>query len=109
MNVSRVFPVFTVAYALAYALAVQYNWPLISYFPILGQFKPGLVAATRDTGPAMYWYGWIATSALAAVAVSIVALLVPKIAEKLCPALTWAVPLVAMAWTTWVTAKIWFF
>jgi hypothetical protein len=109
MNVSRVFPVFTVAYALVYALAVQYNWPLFSYFPILGQFRPGLVAAAKDTGPAMYWYGWMATSAIAGVAVSIVALIAPRIAEKLPSALTWLVPLVAIAWTTWVTAKIWFF
>lgn len=109
MNASRVFPVFTVVYAIVYALAVQYNWPLFSYLPILSEFRFGLVAASRDTGPIMYWYGWIATSAIVAVAVCIVALIIPKIAEKLPPALTWLVPVVAMAWTTWVTAKIWFF
>jgi hypothetical protein len=92
-----------------YALSVQFNWALFSYFPILGKLRFGLVAASRDTGPAMYWYGWIATSALGAIAVCVVALMLPRMGEKLWPTLSWAVPVMAMAWTTWVTAKIWFF
>ena len=110
MNVSRVFPIFTVAFTVIYALSVQFNWALFSYFPILQTWPLGAVEATRDTGPVMYWYGWLATSAIGAIAVSVVALMLPpRMGEKLWPTLCWAVPAAAMACTTWITAKIWFF
>lgn len=109
MNISRTFPVFTVVFTAIYALCVQFNWALFSYFPILGTWPLGAVPATRDTGPVMYWYGWLATSAIGATAVCIVALILPRIGEKLWPTLCWLVPLAAMVWTTWVTVKIWFF
>lgn len=109
MNISRVFPIFSVAFAVIYALSVQYNWALFTYFPILEQIRLGAPSATRDTGPAMYWYGWLLTSALGSIAVCLVALILPLKGEKLWQTLCWAVPVVAMAWTTWVTAKIWFF
>jgi hypothetical protein len=109
MNVTRTFPVFTIVFTAIYALCVESNWALFSYFPILGKVELGTVAATRDTGPVMYWYGWLATSAIGAVIACVFALMLPRIGEKLWPALCWAIPLVAMIWTTWVTAKIWFF
>ena len=66
----KVFPIFAAAFAVIYVLAVQMNWALFTYHPKLGEWD-WLVQPAR-TGPPMYWYGWLATSALGAAAVSLV-------------------------------------
>jgi hypothetical protein len=48
-------------------------------------------------GPAMYWFGWIATSAIAAAVIAaIVAYLPDNLTRKLPAASAWVVPIVAM-------------
>lgn len=107
---SRAFPIFAIAFAVIYALSVQFNLPLFTYLPVLGEVRFGVVFAGRDTGPVMHWYGWLATSTLGAGTIAAIALILPlRAVEKLLPTLAWLVPVVAMAWTTWATAKIWFF
>src|SRR6185503_18696130 len=56
--------VFAVVYALAYVVAVEANYALFTYHPALKEWGAGVQKA-RD-GPAMYWFGWLVTSALAA-------------------------------------------
>jgi hypothetical protein len=75
MNLYRAFPVFSAAFAVAYLLATYFNLALVTYHPITGEL--GFLAQPRKEGPAMYWYGWMMTSALAALAVSAVSLAVP--------------------------------
>jgi len=58
------------------------------------RIDPGFTPPRRDEGPAMYWYGWIANSALGA---SILGLLGrhaagKKSAGKIPLALAWIVP-----------------
>ena len=62
------FGVFAVTFAAVYA-AVYYgalanNWPLFSYGPAVGEWT--LFNHPASDGPTMYWYGWIATSVIAA-------------------------------------------
>jgi hypothetical protein len=46
----------------------------------------------------MYWYGWIATSALAGGAAGLLAaLLPPSLAQRVSPALAWVTPLIGIA------------
>ena len=52
---------------------------------------------TPGEGPAMYWYGWTATSMLAAAALGFLATLLPqKVADKIPLALVWIVPVLAI-------------
>ena len=87
---------FSVAYSIAYALSVLNNYALFTYHPAIGEFGAG-VQKGKD-GPAMYWYGWLATSAIvASVAGALAAVLPESATRRLWPGLTWLVALVALA------------
>jgi hypothetical protein len=70
MNLEKVFPIFAAAFAVIYVLAVQENWALFTYHPKLGAW--GWLVEPARGGPPMYWYGWLATSALGATLTSLV-------------------------------------
>ena len=87
--------VFTVAFAVAYLVAVWNNYALFTYHPSLGTVAWG-VEKPRD-GPAMYWYGWISTGLIAAAAACLVAALVPeRFAQRVWSGLTWTAPIVVL-------------
>jgi hypothetical protein len=88
-------------YALVYALAVWQNYALFTYHPALNEFGFG-VQKPKD-GPAMYWYGWLATAGIAASIAGFAACLVPDTAaRRLWPGLAWLVPLCAMLFFAWL-------
>ena len=96
MNVARVFPVFSVIFVIVYACSVDFNLALFTYHPQLNQF--GWLVEPPKAGPAMYWYGWILTSTLAALFGSALALLLPRSwARWIWPGWTWLVPIAAIA------------
>lgn len=87
--------VFAAAYAIFYVIAVEYNLALFTYHPVTEEFN-FLVKPATD-GPAMYWYGWMATSALGALAASLLVAWFPKVsANRLWPGCSWSVPLAVM-------------
>jgi hypothetical protein len=87
---------FAAVFAIVYFLAVAHNWALFSYGPAVGQWTPLTHAASA--GPTMYWYGWIATAALAAAgAAALVALLPQRLTHWLWPGFAWLVPIGSMA------------
>lgn len=98
-NHSR-FAVFAVTFAAVYA-AVYYvvltnNWPLFSYGPALGEWT--LFNHAASDGPTMYWYGWIATTAIVAAAAALVVALLPgNPGRRLWSGLAWLVPLGSIA------------
>lgn len=99
MNVPRSFGflaiVFAVVYAVAYVIAVWQNYALFTYHPVPGTIAMGVVKPFD--GPAMYWYGWIATAALAALAACLVACIVPeRVAKRVSTGWAWAVPIVVL-------------
>ena len=77
MKIARVFPVFSAAFAVLYLVAMYNNFALMTYFPQVRRWLPLTAILPKTDGPGMYWYGWIATSALGAAACAFVALLVP--------------------------------
>jgi hypothetical protein len=91
---------FAAVFAIVYYFAVAYNWALFSYGPAVGQWA--LFTRAAAAGPTMYWYGWIATSALAAAAVAAsVALLPQRLTRRLWPGFAWLIPvgsIVALAY-----------
>ena len=80
--VSKFVIAFAVAYALLYIVCVQYNLALVQ---------------PTSEGPAMYWYGWLATSALGALAIAALVSWLPVVsAKRLWHGCAWTVPLVVM-------------
>ena len=93
MNMERTFPIFAAAFAVIYVFAVEGNWALFTYHPKLGAWD--WLAQPARGGPPMYWYGWLATSALGATAASLLGWpLLRRWPTQYW--LGWAVPLVVM-------------
>lgn len=87
---------FAAVYAAVYYFAVDYNWALFSYGPAVEEWR--LFTRDASAGPTMFWYGWIATSAIAAaLAGLIVAMLPESIGKRVWPGLAWLVPLCSIA------------
>ena len=94
MNIARVLPVFSAAFAVIYAIAVRANLAVVTYHPKTGEW--GWLVEEARNGPAMYWYGWLITALGGALIVSAVAL--PVTRARQAPAwIGWAVPLAVMA------------
>jgi hypothetical protein len=90
------FGVFAAAFAVIYVFAMELNWAAFTYHPRLVEFDIG--AKPPRSGPAMYWYGWMTTSALGGLAAggAAVAMLSRTVPAKLWFALGWLVPAGAM-------------
>jgi hypothetical protein len=87
--------VFAAAYAVAYAIAVENNYALFTYHPAINEFGAG-VQKPKD-GPAMYWYGWMATAGIAASIAGLLACWLPEhLTQRLRSGWSWLVPLGAM-------------
>ena len=93
MNITRVFPIFAAVFALVYVASVEANRALVTYHPRIAEWE--WLTKPAKSGPAMYWYGWIATSFLAALGISLLAL---PLTRRWKPPLWigWAVPLAVM-------------
>ncbi len=89
--------VFGICFAILYVVCDMAALPMFTYHPGTGRIDPGFAPARRDEGPAMYWYGWIATSALGASILGLLAALLPeKLRGKISLALAWIAPIVLL-------------
>ena len=97
MNVRERFVLtFASAYAVAYYVAVYYNWALFSYGPAVGEWT--LFNRPASAGPTMFWYGWLATAAIIAALVGLLGCMLPqRTASRLLPILAWLAPLCSIA------------
>jgi hypothetical protein len=85
--------VFGVATAVLYVISDMAGLPLFTYHPGTDRIDLGFAPARRDEGPAMYWYGWIATSMLGAAVLGVAAAMLPeRIGRRIPLALVWIVP-----------------
>ena len=89
--------VFAIATPIIYVTCEMANIPLFTYHPGTGNLNFGWAPAVKDEGPAMYWYGWIATTLLGAGALGLLAVKLPESATRRIPlALVWIAPLAAV-------------
>ncbi len=89
--------VFGICFAILYVVCDIAALPMFTYHPGTDRIDAGFAPPRRDEGPAMYWYGWIATSALGASILGWLASMLPgKIAARIPLALGWAVPVVLL-------------
>ena len=99
MTPPRRFPVFAivfaVVFAVTYAIAVEQNYALFTYHPAVGDFGAG-VQQPKD-GPAMYWYGWLATSSIVAFVAGVATSWLPAgLVQRLWSGWTWVIPIGVM-------------
>ena len=93
--------VFSAVFAVAYLIAVEQNYALFTYHPAVGEWGWGVQPA-KD-GPAMYWYGWLATAGIAASLLAMISSLVPqRAAQRIAPGWAWVVPLGVMIAFVWL-------
>ena len=89
--------VFGISFGILYTICDMAALPMFTYHPGTDRIDLGFARARPDEGPAMYWYGWIATSALGASILGLLAALLPeKIRGKIPLALAWIVPVVLL-------------
>jgi hypothetical protein len=88
--------VFAIVFAVVYLIAVEKNYALVTYHPATYSF--GLGTQPPGEGPAMYWFGWMASAGVAATIAGLLACLLPEaLTRRLWPGLSWLVPLGAIA------------
>jgi hypothetical protein len=93
--------IFAVVYAVVYVIAVENNYALFTYHAAIGEFDAG-VQAPKD-GPAMYWYGWMATSGIVAALAGVIAWWLPtQITRHLWSGWAWAAPLAVLGAFAWM-------
>jgi amino acid permease len=106
---------FGTAFAVFYVVALARDLALFTVFPSLGVVLLG-THHSRDVGdpslgfvaPAMYWYGWTATAALAALMVGLMAAWLPERWTRLFwSGWLWVVPVLAMIACVYLTLP-WF-
>ena len=99
-DLAKTFPIYAAVFAVLYVFSVEQNWALFTYHPkanewgwLVQPFRPSPTGGRAE--PAMYWYGWLATSFLGASAASLAAL--PFLKRWTPPDwLGWAIPLAVM-------------
>jgi hypothetical protein len=73
------------------------NWPLFTYHPGPNEVDLFYARPRPGEGPAMYWYGWTATSMLAAAVLGMLATFLPeRVTQKIPLTLVWIVPVLAI-------------
>jgi hypothetical protein len=89
--------VFGIATPVIYVACEMQNWPLFTYHPGTDRVQWLYAPAVRNEGPAMYWYGWIATTLIGSTILGILATMMPeRIIRKIPLSLTWIFPVVAV-------------
>jgi len=100
----RLAAIFAIAFAVIYAPTMDFNWTLATYHPIQGIWQFGRAPPLGGGSPAMYWYGFVFTSALGALVVTGIAAFIPHNLMDRVPwrSLAWLVPICAIIYIAYV-------
>jgi len=100
---------FAIGGTLIYLLCLHFNWPLFTYHPAMNRIELGWGPSRSGEGPAMYWYGWTATTLVAGAVVGFLATLLPENVSKKIPLiLVWLLPILAIPYLIWDLRQWWF-
>jgi hypothetical protein len=103
-NLSRLFPVFSIAFVLAYPLADWFSLALFRYYPTIGVFS----FKKNPAGNAIQWYGWMATALIVAlIASAICAALPPRLAAGRALDYAWIVPAAMLLFSLYIVYAGW--
>src|SRR5262249_19701736 len=77
MNKTTVFAVtFTVSFAVLYAICTEFNLPLVSYHPVIGELD--FLRTPERRGPVIVWYGSIPAALVRATILAFLATMIPE-------------------------------
>jgi hypothetical protein len=96
-RITHALVVFSATFPVFYGWSDVGKWPLFSYYPATCFMRWGWAPETDDDGPAMYWYGWLASSVIAAgLTALLVAVLPSNWRRQISVHCAWVVPLFMM-------------
>ena len=95
---------FSAAFCCTYAWALTSNRPLFLYYPLHGDFRWAAqpLLTSQPSGPAMTWYGIVATAALLA---AVAAICVPRRLNGALAPYLWVFPVGAMLWCAFLLRR----
>lgn len=100
--------VFAIAAPVIYVASELGGFPLFTYHPGTGRIDLGFAAARPNEGPAMYWYGWLATTLAGAALAGLVAAFLPRgVTARIPLFLIWLLPLLALPILAYVLMPFW--
>lgn len=88
--------VFAIAAPIIYVASEVASWPLFTYHPGTNRIDFGWAAPRPNEGPAMYWYGWVATMLVGSSLLGIVATRFARLYAGIPLFLVWLLPLLAL-------------
>jgi hypothetical protein len=77
--------VFSLAFPVMYLVCEQFGGPLFTYHPATNRFDFGWAPGRSGEGPAMYWYGWVASSLIGGFILGLLGTMLPASAVKRIP------------------------
>jgi len=100
--------VFALATPVLYVVCELANWPLFTYHPATVRFDVGWAPAVKGEGPAMYWYGWTASTFIGAGVLGLLATVLPQgMMRKIPLSLIWILPLAAIPILAYALRSFW--
>jgi hypothetical protein len=109
---SAAFGAFAIAFAIAapiiYVVSELGGFPVFTYHPGTGRIDLGFAAARANEGPAMYWYGWLATTIAGASLAGLAASLLPvNFVARIPLFLIWLLPLLVLPILAYALMPFW--
>ena len=87
-------------FAIFYVIALHYGWALFTYYPAVNEWVLyGHSAAAASPGPAMKWFGYVASSCIVAALAGLIVLFVfteDVLKRRWWPGFVWLLPTIAM-------------
>ena len=100
--------VFAIAAPVIYVASELGGFPLFTYHPGTGRIDFGFAAARTNEGPAMYWYGWLATTLIGAAIAGLAATLLPRnVLGRIPLFLIWLLPLLVLPILAYALMPFW--
>jgi hypothetical protein len=94
--------IFGLSFTIIYTLCDQMSWTLFTYHPAVRRLGYGFQAPVSGEGPAVYWYGWLATALIASLVLGLAATVLPQGTVRKIPwTLLWLVPAFALFTLAW--------
>ena len=99
---------FGVIFCILYLFVMNYGWQLFTYYPKTNQWMLFNRPPAGTAGPAMKWFGYVATSLLAAGVAGVIATMIPEqtLRRFWWRGLIWLVPIVATVVLAWLIVVV---
>jgi hypothetical protein len=91
-----------------YCICQFFNWPMFTFHPATNRLVWGYEGPRPGEGPNMLWYGWTATTVVAAALLGIVAMLLPEHVTRRIPlTLIWLFPILTIPYIVYSLMPWW--